>query len=30
MGYLSVFIKKQIIALTKVDHNKRDVEELLK
>ena len=31
MGYLSVglFIKEQIIALTKAGHNKRDVEQLL-
>ena len=30
MGYFSVFLKEQIIALTKADHNKRDVEQLLK
>ena len=30
MGYLSVFLKEQIIALTKANHNKRDVEQLLK
>ena len=29
MGYLSVFLKEQIIALTKADHNKGDVEQLL-
>ena len=29
MGYLLVFLKEQIIALTKADHNKRDVEQLL-
>ena len=29
MGYLSVFLKGQITALTKADHNKRDVEQLL-
>ena len=30
MGYLSVFLKEQIIALTKADHNKKDAEQLLK
>ena len=30
MRYLLVFLKEQIIALTKADHNKRDVEQLLK
>ena len=29
MGYLSVFLKEQIIALTKADHNKKNVEQLL-
>ena len=29
MGYSSVFRKEQILALTKVDHNKKDVEQLL-
>ena len=29
MGYLSVFLKEQIIGLTKVDHNKSDIEQLL-
>ena len=29
MRYLSAFLKEQIIALTKADHNKRDVEQLL-
>ena len=29
MEYLSVFLKEQIVALTKADHYKRDVEELL-
>ena len=28
MGYLSVFLKEQIIALTKANHNKKDVEQL--
>ena len=29
MGYLSVFLKEQIIALTKASRNKRDVEQML-
>ena len=30
MGYFSVFLKEHIIALINADHNKRDVEQLLK